>query len=99
MIKDEPIRESIPEQRNRARELLLGRAALTFGFTGAQVWAASILIDLELTGTVRYALVLVLAAAFIAALDGWREIWTLFRTAVRDSSTDCGGDVEPSGRK
>ncbi|MGP4019270.1 hypothetical protein [Saccharopolyspora sp. 5N708] len=98
MIKDDGVRESIPEERNRDRESLLGRAALTFGFTAVQVWAASTLLDLDLAGAARYALVLVLAAAFIAALDGWREIWTL-RTAVRGSSTDCGGDVVASGEK
>jgi hypothetical protein len=95
MIKDEAARRSIPEQRNR--DSLLGRAALTFGFTAVQVWAARNLVDLGLSGWAWCSLVVVLAAAFIAALDAWREIWTLFRATIRRSSTDCGESGESSG--
>lgn len=88
MIKDETVRRSPPEQRNR--ESLLERILLTAGFTAAQVWAAVTLAGLGLSGWAVCSLVLVLAAAFIAVLDAWREIWSLFRAAVRHSSRDSG---------
>jgi hypothetical protein len=88
MIKDETVRRSPPGQRNR--ESLLERILLTAGFTAAQVWAAVTLAGLGLSGWAVCSLVLVLAAAFIAVLDAWREIWSLFRAAVRHSSRDSG---------
>jgi hypothetical protein len=99
MIKDESIRQPIPEQRNLSRPSLLRRIALTLGFTAAQVWAAYTLTNLGLAGIALCALVLVLAAAFIAVLDAWREMWVLFRAISWHSWPDCGGGSDCSSVK
>ncbi|PKW15392.1 hypothetical protein [Saccharopolyspora spinosa] len=97
MIKDESVRDLAPEQRNPSRASFLGSAALTFGFSAAQVWATSVLADIRLSGVELFALVLVLSAGFIAVLDAWKEIW--FRAAVRRSSGDCRGDSDSADGK
>ncbi|MBB5156424.1 hypothetical protein [Saccharopolyspora phatthalungensis] len=97
MIKDESVRESTPEKRNPSVGRLSGQALLTFGFSAAQVWAASVLADADLSGSALVALSLVLSAAFIAVLDGWREVWS--RAAGRRLFRDCGRDADSRGAK
>lgn len=90
MIKEEVFRRSAPEKPSRGA--LMTRVPLTLVFTGAQVWAANELAELDLSDWELCSLVLVLAAAFIAALDAWKEIWVLFRPDIRHSPKDCGED-------
>ncbi|WP_397531648.1 hypothetical protein [Saccharopolyspora sp. 5N102] len=97
MIKDELVRESIPEQRNPSLARSLGRVVLAFVFTAVLVWAAIVLAGIALSGVELVALVLVLSAAFIAVLDAWREV--RFGAAARRSSEDCGGDSDSGAGK
>ncbi|GAB3700944.1 hypothetical protein [Saccharopolyspora tripterygii] len=87
MITDDLSRELTPEQRSPSTEVLLGRAAMTLGFTAVQLWAFFELAPWELTGTALVALVVVMAAAILVAVESWEQI---FRSAVEmlRSSTD-----------
>ncbi|MER7076871.1 hypothetical protein SAMN02982929_04884 [Saccharopolyspora kobensis] len=87
MIKGAWFRGPTPEQRNRIA--LFGKALLTAVFSAAQMWSASVLLEVVEAGVVLFAFVLVLSAAFIAVLDGWLGVWR-FAAASR-SSEDCGG--------
>lgn len=85
---------SEPGQRTAGTGPLCSRIASASLFTCVQLWAAHILADLPSTTTAMCALVLVLAAAGIAVLDSWREVWTMLRAAARLAPTDSGGEPD-----
>ncbi len=74
MITDDLSRELTPEQRSAPPEVLLGRVAMTLGFTAVQLWAIFELASLNLSGTALVALVVVMAAAILVAVESWNDI-------------------------
>lgn len=87
MITDDLSRELTPEQRSPSSEVLLGRAAMTLLFTAVQLWAFFELAPWELTGTALVALVVVMAAAILVAVESWSDIVKNASAGMR-SSTD-----------
>ncbi|TDC95031.1 hypothetical protein E1161_05180 [Saccharopolyspora aridisoli] len=87
MITDDLSRELTPEQRSAPPEVLLGRVAMTLGFTAVQLWAIFELASLNLSGTALVALVVVMAAAILVAVESWNDI-VKNASAVLRSATD-----------
>lgn len=83
---------SAPGQRTAG--IACSRIASASLFTCAQLWAAHILADLPSTTTATCALALVLAAAGIAVLDSWCEVWSPAPRRARLAPTDSGGEPD-----
>ncbi|MBQ0923354.1 hypothetical protein [Saccharopolyspora endophytica] len=87
MITDDLSRELTPEQRSASPEVQLGRVAMTLGFTAVQLWAIFELASLNLSGAALVALVVVMAAAILVAVESWSDIVKNASAGMR-SSTD-----------